>query len=177
MNKIAGASHAAPCSPVQRFRSARRQPPQWSRRRRRSRRSARRTPNIRLHRRATNTATAASTSNLRMHANSWKGTSARAAGASCLPRRPSPSRPRHFPHPHSGVMMSPHGPQRRPASGWLTVAIGVEADMYEPGPSPFQSRMTQVRPTGEIGQPIGQSPNVRFFTVRPQRCATHPERP
>ena len=82
------------------LRSARRAPiHQRSRKRRRSRRSTRRTPNIRVRRRGTSTATAVSTSNRRKRANSSKATSARAAGASCLPRRPSPSCPRHFPTP------------------------------------------------------------------------------
>ena len=45
---------------------------------------------------AISTATAASISNRRKRANSFKATSARAAGASCLPRRASPSRPGHF---------------------------------------------------------------------------------
>jgi hypothetical protein len=54
---------------------------------------SRRLPSIRTRPRATSAATAASTSNRRMRANSSRATSARADGASCLPRRPSPPVP------------------------------------------------------------------------------------
>ena len=65
-------------------------------RRQRNRRSARRTLHIRARQKAISTATAAPISNRRTRANLFKATSARAAGASCLPRKASPSSPGHF---------------------------------------------------------------------------------